>query len=178
MERTFKCLDEAFNLPYSILQNFEETDDYTEISTSFTLKHKREKKENIKSKEQIIEIKNKQETYYKKPKREYNNFNIDEYIDNFIKELLKEQREYSSTISKNEYQLIRERFISFIKSLDKHIILSTSELKEDSIKLRNNHIKLQKDKKIKNQIIDQKSNIINKTRQSSYNKIKASSWRF
>ena len=176
MKRTFKCLDEAFNLPHSNIHDFEEDINYTK-SSNIRFNKKKKNIGNITAKSQILRIIRNEEIYYQKQKVTYK-FDIEWYIDNFIKELVREQKEYYSTISKSEYQLIRERFIIFIESLDKDIKSPLRNLEEDLTKFKNNHIELQKTEKIKKQICDQKSKIISKVTQPSYSKLKASSWRF
>lgn len=179
MKETFRSPNETFNLPHSdcYCEKFDEFNVYVEksIKSSST-----KKSQNIiKSNPQILEIKNCEGTYYKKPKSN-SNYDTEKYIDDIIKELLEEQKEYIDSLSKSEYQRIKDEFKKFTESLDKELKLVKEEMKGlcSELKISTTKPKKSKEEKIRTIIESQKKRILNGKKDYSDYKEKWSSWIF
>lgn len=124
MKKTFNCLNEAFNLPHSNIYCFEEDDSYTKFSNIGFNK----KKKNIpNTKLQILEIINDTEVYYKKSKGKSNN-TLD-FIDSIINELIEQQKQYLTSISKKTKQDKIKEQIHYQKSKLTSKSIRTTECK-------------------------------------------------
>lgn len=177
MKKSFKSLNEAFNLPYSDIIYNDDFKDYIEktVKPSFI-----KKSSNIKSTPQILEIKNNKETYYKRLLKN-SNCDISNYIEDMINIMLSEQQEYLDSLPKTEYQRIRDEFEKFVKRLNKELTSNTDKIKHKSLESKippSTKPKKSKEQQIKDKINAQKTKICNNIKEYSEYKEQYASWVF